>query len=127
MNLRLLGAALLLGGGAIHTRLAHEGYGSDDLVAVFFLNGIASAVVGAATALGRGPLAPVAGTGISVVSLLALALSRTGDGVLQFRGQGLQPAPDVLLVVVFEAAAVAVLGLAALRDRRRLVTALRPR
>ena len=120
MSWRLLGAVLLLAGGAVHTWLAFDEFGTEDLAAVFFLNGAASAVVAAIIALGRGPFAPVAGMGVSVVSLAAFAVSRIGDGVFGFRGRGLDPVPEGPLTLLFEGAAVVVLGWIVLNTRRQL-------
>lgn len=124
-TLRSAGAVALLAGGALHCRLALDGYGTDDLVTLFFVNAIGSALVGMWLALDRTGFALLAGLGISAVSLAALGLSRTGDGVVGFRGVGLDPAPDVALTLVAEAAAVLLLGAAALRQRRQLVSRVR--
>lgn len=121
MGRRLLGAVLLLAGGAVHTRLAFDKYGSEELIAVFFLNGLASAVFAVAITLSTHPFAPVAGIGVAAVSLAAFALSRVGDGVLGFRGHGLDPAPEALLTLLFESAALAVLASVVLDRRQELV------
>lgn len=120
-DLRLLGAALLLVGGAIHTWLAFDGYGTADLEKVFLLNGAGSAVVAAAIVLSRGPLAPLFGIGISAVSLLAFGLSRVGDGVIGFRATGLDPAPEAALTILAEIAALVVLGLVTASHREEIV------
>lgn len=120
-HLRLIGAVLLIAGGAVHTWLAIDGYGTADLQSMFFLNGAGSAVVAAGIVLWRGPIAPLAGLGISAVSLLSFAASRTGDGVVGFRGTGLEPAPESLLTLVLEAAALVVVGLVVVNERQRLV------
>lgn len=124
-ELRLLGAVFLLIGGAIHTWLAFDQYGTADLEKVFFLNGAGSAVVAAAIVLGRGPLAPLVGVGVSAVSLLAFALSRVGDGVVGFRATGLDPVPEAPLTLLVEGAALVTLGLVVFAMRRRLVDAVR--
>ena len=121
--LALFGAIAVLAGGVLHTRLAFDGYGTDDLITTFFVNGIASAAIAAWIAYDRRPLAPIAGLGISVMSLLAFGLSRVGDGVVGFRGTGLDPSPDALLTLVVEALAVVLLGIH-LVARRRELTAL---
>lgn len=119
--LRAAGAAAVIVGGALHVRLAADGYGTPDLISLFFLNGIASAVVGVWIAYARRPLAILAGLGISSVSLLALGLSRVGTGVVGFRGTGLDPVPDTALTIAAEGAALVLLGLAALRARHELL------
>lgn len=123
--LRMAGAALLLAGGAIHVMLAFDGYGTRTLEDMFLLNGAGSALVALALLLGRGPLPALGGLGIAAGSLLALVLSRVGDGVAGFRGSGLGPMPEAPLTIVFELAAVAVLGLLAVREREPLVDLVR--
>lgn len=125
MNRRLIAATLVLVGGALHTSLAYDQYGTSELVEVFFVNGIASAVVAGAIALGRGLLGPIAGLGVSSMSLFALALSRIGDGVVGFRGSGLDPAPEAALTVVVELAASALLALLVIEHRAELLATLR--
>lgn len=123
--LRIAGALALLAGGALHSRLAIDGYGTDDLITMFFLNAIGSALVGAWLVLDRSAFPVLAGLGISSVSLAALALSRTGDGVIGFRGVGLDPGPDVALTLAAEVAAMLLLGVAVLRGRRQLIARVR--
>lgn len=120
-----VGAALVLVGGAIHTWLAFEDYGTADLEKVFFLNGAGSALVAAVIVLTRHPLAALFGVGISAVSLLAFGLSRVGDGVLGFRATGLDPAPEGLLTILVEAGALVVLGLVVIAHRKHLVDPVR--
>lgn len=110
-DLRVLGAVLLLAGGAIHTWLAFDGYGTAVLETAFFLNGVASAVAAAVVVLLAGRLGPLAGLGVSAGSLAAFVLSRVGPGVLGFRATGLDPAPEALATLVVEAAALAVLAI----------------
>lgn len=124
-RLRIVGAVLLIAGGAVHTWLAFDGYGTKDLQTVFFLNGAGSAVVAAALASTRGPLAPLAGAGISAISLLAFGMSRIGDGVVGFRATGLEPVPEALLTLAVEAAALLVIGTVIVTDRDRLTADVR--
>ncbi len=119
--LHLLGAGLLLVGGAIHVALAFDGYGTSELEQLFFLNGAVSAIVAAAVVLVRNPVPTLAGVGVATVSLLAFALSSVGGGVVGFRGTGLDPVPEVPATLVVELAAVVVLGTVAYRDRRRVI------
>ena len=60
----------------------------------------------------------MAGIGVAAGSLVALALSRTGDGLLGFQGNGLDPAPDALLTIVFEGVALVLLAWVLLERRR---------
>lgn len=123
--LRLAGAALLLGGGAIHVLLAFDGYGTALLQDMFLLNGAGSAAVALLLLLVRGPLPALAGMGVAGASLLALGLSRVGDGVLGFRGTGFDPMPEVPLTILLEVGALAVLAVAAARARQPLVDLVR--
>ncbi len=121
MNVRIAASAALLIGGALHARLAFDGYGTTDLITLFFLNAVGSALVAAWIAYDRTPFSLMAGVGVSAVSLLAFGLSRAGDGVVGFRGVGLEPSPDVLLTLVAEGLAVLLLAFAVLRERHELV------
>ena len=47
-------------------------------------------------------LGPLAGFGLSAASLVAFSLSRSGDGILDFREVGLVPRPYSLLTVAVE-------------------------
>lgn len=118
--LQLAGAALLLAGGAIHTWLAFDGYGTTDLQQLFFVNGAVSAVVSAAVLLTRNPAPVLGGLGVAGISLLALGLSRVGDGVVGFRGTGIDPAPEVPITIAVEILAVCVLGAVLIRRRAEL-------
>lgn len=123
--LRLAGAVLLLAGGAIHALLAFDGYGTSALEDMFLLNAAGSALVALALLLAPGPWPALAGVGIAGTSLLALALSRVGDGVVGFRGTGFDPVPDVPLTILFEVGALAVLAVVAVREREPLVDLVR--
>jgi hypothetical protein len=117
--LRLLGAALLLAGGAVHLQLSFDDYGSRDIDRTFAVNALASALVAGYLALRRDPVGPLAGLAVSAGTLVAFALSRTGDGLLDFRATGLEPSPQAVVALVAEAAAIVVLVLALLLARRR--------
>jgi hypothetical protein len=54
----------------------------------------------------------------SAGNLAAFALSRTGDGILDFRAAGLEPSPQAVLTLVVEVAAVLVLAATLLTARR---------
>jgi hypothetical protein len=110
-GLRLVGALLVLAGGAVHLRLNLAGHGNEDIVRAFALNAAASAVVAASLALRAGAAGPIAGVVLSLGSLGALAMSRRGDGILGFREVGWAPAPDTAVTLAVEVLAVVVLGL----------------
>jgi hypothetical protein len=117
---RLLGAAALLAAGAIHVLLALDGYGTATLEDLFLVNGAVTALATAAVVLTRGLVAPLAGVAVAVGSLVALALSRVGDGVVGFRGTGLEPSPEVPLTIATEVIAAVALGVLAWRQRAAL-------
>ena len=119
--LQLLGAAFLLVGGAVHLQLSFDDYGTGDIDRTFAINALASALVAGYLALRRDPIGPLAGIAVSVGTLVAFALSRTGDGLLDFRATGLEPSPQAVLALVAEVAAVVVLVLALLLARRSRV------
>ena len=117
--LRLAGAVLVLAGGAIHLELNLDGYGNDDILIAFALSAAASAAVAAYLVLREDTYGPLAGIALSVGSLLAFALSRRGDGLLDFREVGWNPSPEAALTVVVEAAATVVLVAIIRQERRR--------
>jgi drug/metabolite transporter (DMT)-like permease len=116
--LRLLGAALLLAGGAIHLELNLDDYGNDDILMAFALNAAASAVVAAYLVLRDDRIGPLAGLALTLGSLGALLLSRRGDGILDFREVGWNPSPEVALTVGVEVAATFVLVAILWQERR---------
>jgi hypothetical protein len=116
--LRLLGAALLLTGGAVHLQLSFDDYGTADIDRSFAVNALASALVAAYLALRRDPIGPLAGIVVSAGTLAAFALSRTGDGLLDFRATGVEPSPQAAVTLTVEIAAIVVLALALLLARR---------
>jgi hypothetical protein len=120
--LRLVGAVLVLLGGAIHLKLNLDDYGNDDLLKAFALNASASALVAAYLVLRDDIAGPIAGLAISIGSLGAFAMSRRGDGLLDFREVGWNPSPEAALTVAIEVAAVVGLALA-LVEMRRAATA----
>jgi hypothetical protein len=116
--LQLLGAAFLLTGGAVHLQLSFDDYGSRDIDRTFAINALVSALVAGYLALRRDPVGPLAGIAVSAGTLVAFALSRTGDGILDFRATGLEPSPQAVIALVAEAAAIVVLVGALLLARR---------
>ena len=125
---RTLGAAALLAGGALHANLAFDSYGTHDLTTLFFMNAIGSALVAAWMVYDRRPLPLLGALGVSAVSLLAFGLSRVGDGVVGFRGVGLEPSPDAIATLIAEGIAVVLITTALFAERsdvRALVRQLR--
>jgi hypothetical protein len=118
--LRLVGALLVLAGGAVHLKLSLEDYGNDAIVRAFALNAGVSALAAAWLVLRDDVLGPLAGIGVSLGTLVAFALSRQGDGLLDLREVGItNPAPDAVLTLVAEGLALVVLVLAVLVRPRR--------
>ncbi len=123
--MRELGAVALLVGGALHVRLASDAYGTDDLITLFLLNGVGSSLVAAWIVYDRRPFPLLAGLSLSAVSLLAFTLSRVGDGVVGFRGIGLEPSPDSALTIAAEGIAALLLSGALIRSRDELSATVR--
>ncbi len=116
--LRLVGAVLVLIGGAVHLKLNLDDYGTEDIARTFAINAGASALVAAYLVLRDDILGPLAGIAISVGTLIAFGLSRQGDGILDFREVGFNPSPDAAITVVVEVLALIVLALAAIQTQR---------
>jgi hypothetical protein len=116
--LRLVGAVLVLLGGAIHLKLNLDDYGNDDILKAFALNAAASALVAAYLVLRDDIVGPIAGLAVSIGSLGAFAMSRRGDGILDFREVGWNPSPEAVLTFAIEVAAVVVLAVALVEMRR---------
>jgi hypothetical protein len=121
---RLLAAALLLGGGAIHLKLYFDGYRdfpNANLGRSFLLNAVASLVVAVLVVVWRHPLSLVAGLVLVNATLIAFALSRTNGGIVGVTETGFNPSPEAVLSLVFElgAALVLLLLLAFERDEPR--------
>jgi hypothetical protein len=124
--LRLIGAVLVLAGGALHLKLQLvDDYGPLDIRRSFALNAAVSGLVAAYLVLRDDVVGPLAGIAVSVGTLLAFGLSRTGDGILEFREVGWNPAPEAVLTVVVEVAAIVVLAMAAGPQVRELATSSR--
>ena len=124
--LRLVGAVLVLIGGAIHLKLQLvDDYGPLDIRRAFALNAAVSGIVAAYLVLRDDVVGPLAGIGVSVGTLIAFTLSRNGDGILDFREVGFNPSPDAILTVVVQVAAVIVLTLAVAPQLKELATSSR--
>jgi hypothetical protein len=115
--LRLVGALLVLAGGAIHLKLNLDDYGNDAILLAFALNAAASALVAAYLVLRHDWLGPVAALGLTLGSLGAFAMTRRGDGMLDFREVGWNPSPEAVVTFVVEVAAVVVLSLVLQQSR----------
>ncbi|MEO6317677.1 MAG: hypothetical protein ABIP36_02735 [Acidimicrobiales bacterium] len=116
--LRLVGAVLLLIGGAVHLKLNLDDYGTEDISRTFAINAGASALVALYLLLRNDILGPLAGIAVSVGTLIGFGLSRQGDGILDFREVGFNPSPDAAVTVAVEALAIVVLAVAALQAQR---------
>lgn len=105
--LRIAAASALLVGGLVHLQLYFDGYRSIDKIGPsFLLNAIASSVVAAVVAVRREWLVKLAGIGVAAGTLVAFVLSRRGDGLFNFREQGLAPSPQALVALVVEIGAI---------------------
>lgn len=110
--LRYFGAVLLLVGGLVHLQLYFDGYRdfpNENLGRSFLLNAAASVAVAALLFLRRDTLVRVAGVAIAAGTLVAFALSRTGDGIFRFTEYGLNPSPQASIALFAEIGAIAVL------------------
>lgn len=107
---RLVAAALLLGGGIVHLRLWVDGYRDIDRVGpMFIINVVASVCLAVALVAWRHWVPVVAALGLVNGSLLAFGISRTSWDVLGFNEKGFSPSPEALLALVFEIGAAAAL------------------
>ena len=110
--LRITAAGALLAGGLVHLQLYFDGYRSIDKIGPsFLLNAIASGAVAAAVAVRKEWLVRLAGIAVAAGTLGAFALSRRGDGLFNFREQGLTPSPQAVLALVFEITAIVALAM----------------
>jgi hypothetical protein len=116
-TLRFAGAALVLLGGFLHLKLQLDEYGTEDIGRAFALNAIASGLVAAYLVLRADLVGPILGMALSAGSLAAFALSRVGDGILDFRESGFD-APYSALTVATEVLALVVLAGATIATAR---------
>ncbi len=115
---RLVGASLVLLGGAVHLKLNLDDYGTEDIARTFALNALVSALVAAYIVLRRDEVGLLAGVGVSLGTLVAFTLSRVGDGILDFREVGFNPSPDAAITVITEVGALLVLSAVLALGRR---------
>ena len=121
-------AALVATGGYVHFCLYRHGYRAIPKIGVgFLLQVITSAIVVVALLVGphrvarlaravhltdwwAGILTGLAAAALAAGTLVAFALTRTPGGLFNFQERGLQPAPQALIALVAESAALVVLG-----------------
>lgn len=109
--LRIAAAIALLVGGLVHLQLYFAAYRSIDKIGPSFLvNAISSAIVAVALVARKEWLVRLAGIGVAVGTIVAFAISRQGDGLFDFREQGLQPSPQAIIALVVEIAALVMLA-----------------
>jgi hypothetical protein len=128
-----LAAASIGGAGYLHYCLYIKGYRAIPTIGTgFLLQVIGSAVVAFALIVPLGfrvhlgpfavaapTVARVAGIGLAVGTLVAFGLSRLPGGLFNFQETGLQPAPQSLLTILTEGAAVVLLVAALALDGAR--------
>jgi plastocyanin len=109
--LRIVAALALLIGGLVHLQLYFEGYRSIDKIGPsFLLNAIASGVVAAALVARSDWFVRLAGIGVALGTIGAFIISRQGDGLFDFREQGLNPSPQAIIALVVEIVAIVALA-----------------
>jgi hypothetical protein len=127
-------AALLLTGGYVHLCLYRRGYRAIPTIGVaFLLQVIASVAVAMVVLVGPRALARVtrltevataaalhiAALALGAGTLVAFAMTRTPEGLFNFREVGLQPAPQALIALLAESAIVLVSGAGLVADHVR--------
>lgn len=109
--LRIVAAVALLIGGLVHLQLYFEGYRYIDKIGPsFLLNAVASAVVAGVLAVRREWFVRSAGIGVAIGTIGAFIISRRGDGLFEFREQGLHPSPQAIIALIVEVAALVLLA-----------------
>ncbi len=108
--LRIAAAIALLIGGLVHLQLYFEGYRSIDKIGPsFLLNAVASGLIAAALVAREEWFVRLAGIGLAVGTIIAFIVSRQGDGLFDFREQGLEPSPQAIIALVVEIATIVLL------------------
>ena len=122
---RVVGAVLSVVGGAAHLWLYRHGYRdvpNANLGRSFLGHAAASGFIAVALVVVKDPLwkllACLAGIGLAIGGLGAIAISRTSTGLFGFSEHGLQPSPQGAIVVGAEIGMIVILALALLTDRR---------
>jgi len=94
----------------VHLQLYFEGYRSIDKIGLsFLLNAAASTVVAGVLAARSEWFVRAAGMALAIGTLVAFVLSRRGNGLLDFREQGLNPSPQAIIALVAEITALGLL------------------
>jgi len=129
--MRLTAAACLAASGVVHAQLYVQGYRAIPYIGIAFLaQALGSALIALLLLAWGAPVIELAGAALSASALGAFVLSRT-VGVFGFVEHGLVPAPQALLSVVTEAAALGILAVSLLArrpaTRQDWVAAARPR
>ncbi len=115
--LRTTAAIALLVGGLVHLQLYFEGYRSIDKIGPSFLvNAVLSAVVAGALAARSEWFIRAAGMAVAAGTIGAFVMSRRGDGLFDFREQGLNPSPQAVIALIAEIAALLLLAATFLPD-----------
>ena len=130
--LRSAAAVAIIVGGYVHLCLYRRGFRAIPTIGTgFLLQALTSVAVAGALVVGerivhlgrvvvRSSFAVrLAGIGLSLGTLGAFALSQTPMGVFNFRERGLEPAPQALVALVAEVAAVVLLAALMVLDRAR--------
>ncbi len=115
----MAGAALLVGG-YIHLDLYRHGYRVIPMIGVLFaLNAAASAIAGLAILFRQDLVVRAGAIAVAAGTLVAFGASHLPGGIFNFTEHGLQPAPQSLISLLAEGAAVAVLAVTFAWDLRR--------
>jgi hypothetical protein len=125
--LTLTASALIVAGGYVHFCLYRHGYRSIPTIGPAFLLQVSwSAAITIALVVARGTvrtgrhgisipqLARLAGIGLALGTLVALAIAHTSGGLFGFREFGLRPAPQTVIAVLVEYDAAVLLTIAML-------------
>jgi len=133
--LRDAAAAAIAVGGYVHLCLYRNGFRAIPTIGVgFLLQVIGSTAVAGALVIGRDRLLHVGrmavhssaavrlfGLDLSIGTLVAFGLTRTPMGLFNFRERGLEPAPQALIALAAEVAALALLTTTFVLDHLRPV------
>lgn len=98
-------AIALVVGGLVHLQLYFDGYREIDKIGPSFLaNAIGSGLIALAVLWRSEVLVRLAAAGLAAGTLVAFALTRRGDGFLDFREHGLNPSPQAIIALIAEIA-----------------------